>query len=286
MTGTSSVRRRLRFAALAVTALAALSLVLAACGGSGLTGKTWQLTAITEKQPAFQGVVPEADQVRYTITFNSDGTYNATADCNVVNGAYTTSGSSITIEPGASTLMACPEGSLGGVFADGLIQASTYKVDGDSMTLTLKDGGTMVFATSAAPGSPAAATAVPAAAQSPADGLLDITWELTAVTEQQPAFQGVVPAEDAGKYTIEFMADGTYAAQADCNRLAGTFTASADGAMTINPGLSTMAYCGEGSLADLYVLGLTSTESYAVADGTLTLTLANGGTLEFAATAQ
>ena len=77
------------------------------------------------------------------------------------------------------------------------------------------------------------------------------------------------------------MDDGTYAAKADCNQLAGTYTATASGEMTINPGASTMAYCGEGSLADLYVIGLTNTQSYAIADGQLTLTLADGGTLQF-----
>ena len=48
---------------------------IAACSnsGSGLTGKTWQLTAITELVPAFQGVVPAADQANYTIEFKTDG---------------------------------------------------------------------------------------------------------------------------------------------------------------------------------------------------------------------
>src|ERR1700752_2915037 len=61
-----------------------------AASGAGLTGKTWHLTAITEKVPAFQGVVPTADQANYTIEFKSDGTYNAKADCNNVQGTYTT----------------------------------------------------------------------------------------------------------------------------------------------------------------------------------------------------
>ena len=112
MIGTASGPRRLVGVAVAAFALVALVVSLAACSsGSGdLTGKTWQLTAITEKTPAFQGVVPPADQGKYTVMFNSDGTYSASADCNQVSGKYTTSGSSITIEPGAMTMMACPEG--------------------------------------------------------------------------------------------------------------------------------------------------------------------------------
>ena len=55
-----------------------LATMLVACGGSsssGLTGKTWHLTAITEKVPAFQGVIPAADQSKYAITFNADGNF-------------------------------------------------------------------------------------------------------------------------------------------------------------------------------------------------------------------
>src|SRR6185436_16950684 len=65
-------------------ALGLTATMLVACGGSssGLTGKTWHLTAITEKVPAFQGVIPAADQSKYAITFNADGTFSATADCN------------------------------------------------------------------------------------------------------------------------------------------------------------------------------------------------------------
>ena len=73
----------------------AIAAVIAACSnsGTGLTGKTWQLTAITELVPAFQGVVPAADQPNYTIEFKADGTFNAKADCNTTSGAYTTTSS-------------------------------------------------------------------------------------------------------------------------------------------------------------------------------------------------
>jgi heat shock protein HslJ len=107
------------------------------------------------------------------------------------------------------------------------------------------------------------------------------TWELVAITEKVPAFQGVIPPADAGKYTIEFMTDGTFAAKADCNQVAGTYTATATGDMTITPGPSTLVACAEGSLGDLYVLGLTNTSGYAIADGQLTLNLADQGTLQF-----
>ena len=50
------------------------------------------------------------------------------------------------------------------------------------------------------------------------------------------------------------------------------------------PGQSSIVPCGEGSLGDLYVLALTDSGSYAIADGALTITLSDGGTLGFEAT--
>jgi heat shock protein HslJ len=124
----------------AITALAACS------GGGGLTGKTWQLTAITEKVPAFQGVVPAADQPNYTITFEPNGTFSAKADCNQLSGSYTTTGSNgLTIVPGPMTLAACPPESLSSQYVEALGKAATYEVASGQLTITLSDEGTLVY---------------------------------------------------------------------------------------------------------------------------------------------
>jgi heat shock protein HslJ len=119
-------------------------------GGQGLTGKDWQLTAITEKVPAFQGVVPDDQQANYTITFNDDKTFTAKADCNSVSGQFETgdpaaSSGPLSITPGPSTLVACPEGSLGDLFVIGLGNAASYAIEGDALTITLVDEGTLQF---------------------------------------------------------------------------------------------------------------------------------------------
>src|SRR4029077_13717088 len=57
---------------------------------TGLIGKVWQLTAITEKVPAFQGVLPEAQQTSYMLEFKAEMTFAAKADCNTVGGTYVT----------------------------------------------------------------------------------------------------------------------------------------------------------------------------------------------------
>ena len=307
--------RKLTLIALAIGATA----ILAACGGSSssaLTGKNWQLTAITEKVPAFQGVIPPADQTKYVITFNTDGTFTGTADCNQIAGTYKTSGSSgLTITPGISTMAMCPEGSFDTLFVHGLGRAKSYAIANDTLTITLTDDGTMTFVVGVAAGSTPAATAAPTAkptaaptakptaaptakptaaptaapgatpAPSPAAGLTGKAWQLTAITEKTPAFQGVVPADQQANYTIEFTTDGTFSAKADCNNLSGTFTTAdpttATGDLTLVLGPATLAACADGSYSDLYIVALSNTASYAIANSQLTITLKDQGTLTF-----
>ena len=126
--------------ALLATLVLGISALFAACtpaAGSQLTGTTWQLTALTEKVPAFQGVVPAEQQPHYTILFNSDSTFSATADCNVVAGTYTTSGSNITITPGMSTMAFCGEESLDTMYMHMLGTAESYAIANNQLTLTL-----------------------------------------------------------------------------------------------------------------------------------------------------
>jgi len=348
--------RKLTFLAIAVIA----SVIVAACGSSTstLTGKDWHLTAITEKVPAFQGVVPPEDQGKYKITFNTDGTYSGTADCNVFAGTYKTSGKDgLTINPGPSTLAFCPDGSYSDLFVHALGNATNWAVASEELTITLKDGGTLVFAAGGAPGASASAavvatatptptasptptptptpkptasptptpaptasptptpavtpkpsggatpkptasptptpaptpsptpkpTPVPTPAPTPTPGgdLLGRVWSLTSITERNPAFQGVIPPADQGKYTVEFQQNGTFSAKADCNTVAGTYVAAAGGSLTMTIGPSSLAACADGSFSDLYILGLSNAASYAVANNALTITLHDQGTLVY-----
>ena len=130
-------------------------------------------------------------------------------------------------------------------------------------------------------------TAAPTAAPTPSPtptpgaGLVGPTWQLTAITLQDPAFQGVVPPADQSKYTVTFAAAGTFSAKADCNQVNGTWTATASGGLTITPGASTIVACSDESFSDLYILGLSNAASYAIANSQLTITLQDGGTLVY-----
>ena len=131
-----------------LTLFVVVALTLAACGtGSStptLTGVNWQWTAMQETVPASQSVVPNPEN--YTITFNTDGTAAIKADCNNVTANYTMSGSSLTITPGASTLMYCGDASQDTIYLASLAKVSNYAiVNGDLQLKFANDGGKMDF---------------------------------------------------------------------------------------------------------------------------------------------
>jgi heat shock protein HslJ len=126
-----------------------------------------------------------------------------------------------------------------------------------------------------------AATVALAACSGSGSSLAGKTWQLTALTKRVAGNQGVVPEADQANYTIEFMSDGNYQAKADCNQTSGTYTTTADGGLTIEPGPTTLVACPEGSLSDQYIQSLAIASSYAIVDGRLTITLKDGWTLEF-----
>ncbi len=121
----------------------------------------------------------------------------------------------------------------------------------------------------------------------PAAGLTAGTWTLISISMTNPPFQGVVPADQQGKYTIRFLADGTFAAQADCNVVVGTYMtanpAAATGDLTITPGASSGTACPDGSHADLYVIALTTADTFSISTDGLTIALSDGGSLGFEA---
>lgn len=121
-----------------------VAVLLAGCGSSGLTNGTWQWTASTTTLPASQSVVP--DPSLYTLTFKSDGTVAVKSDCNSASGAYTTSGSSMTITLGPTTLAICASDLLDQAFRTSLALVGSYELKDSTLTLTLKaNAGTMTF---------------------------------------------------------------------------------------------------------------------------------------------
>jgi heat shock protein HslJ len=101
------------------------------------------------------------------------------------------------------------------------------------------------------------------------------------MTTREPVHAGVIPVAERFKYTLSFAAGGTFSATADCNTINGQWTATASGGLSIVPGPSTIVPCADGSLGDLYVLALSNSASYVLANDGLTVTLSDGGTLGY-----
>jgi heat shock protein HslJ len=101
------------------------------------------------------------------------------------------------------------------------------------------------------------------------------------VTIPKLNYSGPVPATNPPLYTIEFKSDGTFAAKADCNQIAGTYTTDPSGGLTLTIGPSTIVACGPESRGDLYVFALSESKSYVATTTGLTITLADGGTLVY-----
>jgi heat shock protein HslJ len=118
----------------------------------------------------------------------------------------------------------------------------------------------------------ACSTAAPSAS---AQTLTGKTWQWTSST-----LEGAATVPDPSKYTIEFLTDGNFGSQVDCNRVSGQFTTTDAGGITITPGPSTLAACPDGSLADVYLTGLAGTTSYALNGSQLVLTN-SAGTMTF-----
>jgi len=101
-----------------------------------LTGAVWQwVTSQNGDQ-----ITPVGDPSRYQVTFSVDGSLAIKADCNTVQASYTVGeGNSMTILPGASTLMACPPDSFADAFLAQLGLVANYGFSQGALVLTSAD---------------------------------------------------------------------------------------------------------------------------------------------------
>lgn len=96
---------------------------------------------------------------------------------------------------------------------------------------------------------PAPTEAIPTAESLAVDpALLDTTWEWVQRTSNLGQ-EVLITVPDPENYTLLFGADGTFAAQLDCNNGAGTYTASLPGSILMQLGPMTQAACAPESLA-------------------------------------
>ena len=89
-------------------------------------------------------VVPVPEPGQYTLDLGEDGRAHIRADCNVCNGDYDVTGSSLSFGLMGCTLAACAPGSLERDYLQALGSTSMFQVTGKSLALAY-DGGVLKF---------------------------------------------------------------------------------------------------------------------------------------------
>ncbi|MFQ4139879.1 META domain-containing protein [Nodosilinea sp. PGN35] len=109
-----------------------------------LVGTLWKLQQIQFNDDTL--LVPDQSD-HYTAEFLEDGTLLVRADCNRGRGQFTAGDDrSLEVSPIATTLAACPEGSIGNEFVQALGNAGTYFFQDGNLFIELAfDSGTMQF---------------------------------------------------------------------------------------------------------------------------------------------
>ncbi|MFN0053841.1 MAG: META domain-containing protein, partial [Planctomycetales bacterium] len=100
-----------------------------------------------------------------------------------------------------------------------------------------------------------------------------IVWDLI-------EFPGVGPINQPGRYTAQFLQDGQISIRADCNWVAGFWTA-ADGALDITITQTTLVGCPPDSLEQPFVVTLDEATGYSL-DSFLLIIFGPQGELHFA----
>jgi heat shock protein HslJ len=191
--------------------------------------------------------------------FLPDGTYQLLADCNSGSGRYTVDGSSLTLEPGPTTLAVCDPGSLDTTYLARLGDVVSFVLEDDKLFLNIKyDSGNMVFSHD----------------PTPVVALEGTLWTLDEYVNSQGEWVNVLPDAEV---RAEFEA-GQVTGNAGCNSYFGAY--ESDGhSLTLGAIGMTEMYCYPEALMDqesAYLAALESAASYQIAEGKLQIANADG----------
>lgn len=111
---------------------------------AALVDTAWQLTYVNNGEGALVGIV---EGTSITATFQEDGALNGSAGCNTYMTSYEVDGDAISIEPAASTRMACEEEVMDQEFAylTALEQAASHELGVDTLTIRAADGAALAY---------------------------------------------------------------------------------------------------------------------------------------------
>jgi heat shock protein HslJ len=185
-----------------------------------LEGVNWRLVEYLVGFDALAMAAAEA-----TMTFQ-DGRVSGNGGCNTFSAGYTVEGQQLTVEPAASTMMACEEPIMGQeqTFFTNLGQAASYEIVDNQLHILDAEGRLLLSF------EPQAAAA-----------LTGVLWLATNYNNGQ---QAVVNVLDGTEITAVFGEDGSLSGSAGCNNYVAGYTV--EGAqITIGPAAMTRMLCAE-----------------------------------------
>lgn len=106
-----------------------------------LAGTRW----VWQKTTLKSGDVVPPNPQQFVITFHPQGQFSTSTDCNSGSGDYKEQGEILTIGPIATTEMACSGKILEQAYYAQLQNVATFSIEGNKLTLTLKNEGVMRF---------------------------------------------------------------------------------------------------------------------------------------------
>lgn len=192
--------------------------------------------------------VPD-DPALYTIQFLATGEVVARADCNQMSGSYELDGDTLSLVNLASTLVGCPEGSLGTDYAVWLELVTDYELMDHELILGLDDGSQLHFA----------------------PVLTGVTWEWQRFLGGNDS---VVAPDRPDEFTLQFQDEpgDRVLVRADCNQGGGSFEV-VDSAFRFGEIGLTRVDCGDESFDREFLRLLSEVTSYTYLEGQLVLAL-------------
>jgi len=194
--------------------------------------------------------------------FTKDGKVSGNASCNQFSGGYQTSGNKITIDPGAMTMMMCPDEGLSAQeqnFIAALSAAATYKIEGEQLDLIDKDGNTVLTFNA-----------------QKSDALTSVTWQATMVNNGK---QAVVSVLAGSEITAIFDKEGRLSGTGGCNNYNASYKIDGN-TIQIGPAASTRMMCAtpEGVMEQesAYFIALEAAKAFELVGNRLTL-IGEGG---------
>jgi heat shock protein HslJ len=191
----------------------------------------------------------------------SEGRIGGNATCNRFFGAYSLIGDRLTIQPGGSTLMACPEEFMvqEQEFLAALGQVASYVMTADQLQLLDRDGNIRLTFDQAVP-----------------PALTNTLWQLTAYNNGQG---GVVSVIAGTRIAATFDANGGLTGFAGCNNYMAGYSVTGD-AIEIGSAVSTRKFCNQPAgvmvQESAYLQALETAATYSVEGNVLSLRTATG----------